>query len=293
MVVVAACTGVITWFHNSESHANIDDRSQVEAYINQWINRQVNLPTDIGMFTTNGDSLDAYFPRETFKIIRYVDKEGCTSCRLHLNSYPDLLSELSDSAQCNVGFVCIINPADRDEIRRILRRDNFAKLTMWIDDTDTLNTINQFPEIEALQTFLLDSNNRVLAIGDPATNPRVMRLFTQILTNDTINSHRMPYTELQIAYEEINLGEVAATDSIRKSICIKNIGQYDFVLDKIVTSCDCTSASLSESTIRSGESAILQIKFSESEAIGNFYRTIEIFGNIKNELSIEITGTVI
>lgn len=270
-----------------------DQNEHVEKVVNRFIGKTMIMPQNIGWFTTNGDSVDAYSPTEHFKIVRYVGKEGCSSCKLHLSRYPEILKELSDSANCEVGFVCIVNPSDLDEIRRIFRRDNSAGLTMWIDETDTINSINQFPEIEALQTFLLDKDNRVLAIGDPAVNPRVMRLYTQILSNDTINPARLPYTILSVVNNEIQIGKVAAGDTIHIPVIVKNMGHNEFVLDKVITSCDCTIAELSSESIAPGESAMLTIHFSEPDAIGDFYRVVDIFGNTEQELSIEFYGTVI
>lgn len=291
VVIVAAAIIVAVTFFNRKSQNNTDEN--LEGLVNEWIGRTLILPTDIGTFTTNGDSADTYFPNAPFKVIRYIGKEGCTSCKLHLSRYPEILKELSDSANSKIEFVGIVNPANMMELRRILRRDNYAGLTMWIDETDTINRLNQFPEIEALQTFLLDKDNKVLAIGDPAVNPKVMRLYTQILTNETVNPARLPLTELSVKTEEINIGRVAAGDSITFSVVVENVGQREFVLDKVLTSCDCTSADLSSKFIAPGGSATLTIHFSEEEAIGDFYRVVDIFGNTEQELSIEFYGTVI
>lgn len=292
LFVVVIALYMIGWKRYANIHDEEKRQEQIEAYVSNWINKRVETPIEVGLFTTNGDSIDAYFPTEHFKIVRYIGKDGCSSCKLHLSRYPEILKELSDSAKCPVGFVCIINPSDMAELRRILHRDNYAGLTMWIDETDTINSLNQFPEIESLQTFLLDKDNRVLAIGDPAVNPRVMRLYTQILSNDTINPARLPYTVLSVANDEIQIGKVVAGDTIHIPVRVHNVGNTEFVLDKVITSCDCTTAELSSESIAPGESAMLTIHFSEPDAIGDFYRVVDIFGNTEQELSIEFYGTI-
>lgn len=280
-------------YHKSLTNDYInEDVIEMADVINRWIGKKLELPLGIGRFTTKCDSTSAHFPIENFKILRYVGKGGCSSCQLHLNVYPKLLSELFVATGHQLGFVCIINPTNMDEIRRILRRDNYAGLTMWIDETDTINSLNQFPEIESLQTFLVDKDNRVLAIGDPAVNPRVMRLYTQILSNDTINPARLPNTILSVENNEIQIGKVAAGDTIHIPVRVKNVGHNEFILDKVITSCDCTTAELSTKSVAPGESAMLTIHFSESDAIGDFYRVVDIFGNTEQELSIEFYGTV-
>ncbi|MDE6514255.1 MAG: DUF1573 domain-containing protein [Muribaculaceae bacterium] len=293
-VVLAVGLAVAGWWRfGAERGAENDVRQEVEACLREWIGRQVELPTDVGYFTTKGDSADSQFPTEEFKILRYVGRDGCSSCKLHLHIYPQVLAELKERTGCPVGFVCIVNPADMNEIRRLLWRDNSAGLTMWVDEADSLNSINIFPEIGDLQTFLLDGENRVLAVGDPAVNPRVMRLFADVLGSDSIRGRgAMALTELVAYAQEKEFGTVGAGDTARCEFRITNAGRGEFVLDRVVTSCDCTTAQLSADTIRPGQSAVLSVVFSEKDPIGEFYRTVSIFGNTRQELMVEITGTV-
>ena len=183
-----------------------------------------------------------------------------------------------------------------DDVRRLLWRDNYAGLTMWIDEADSLNRLNGFPEIGALQTFLVDGENRVLAIGDPAVNPRVMRLFVDVLRSDSVmaRSERQheALTELMVDAEERELGAVAAGDTVRCSFVVRNVGAEAFVAEGVVSSCDCTRARLLADTIRPGGSAILEVEFSEAEAVSDFVRTVSVFGNTPRELTVEISGTV-
>lgn len=259
--------------------------SELYDYVADWVGKKIIFPDNSSIICRDNPS--------GFKIFRYVSPSGCSSCKLHLQLYPAILRELSDSACVEVGFFCVVHPDDVNNIKYVLNRDNRFNLSVWIDGTDTINALNQFPEIEALQTFLLDKDNKVLAIGDPAVNPKVMRLYTQILSNDTINPARLPYTVLSAANDEIQIGKVAAGDTICIPVSVKNEGNNEFVLDRVTTSCDYTTAELSSESIVPGETAMLTIHFSEPDAIGDFYRVVNIFGNTEQELSIEFYGTVI
>lgn len=291
-IFVALCVGMLFLNCTSCNSRKPDDKEKVTEILTQWIGKQLNLPSETGRFTTNGDSADAFFPTEKYNILKYIGPEGCTACDMHLNQYPSILSELSRRANVPVGFVCIICPTDLREVRRVLWRDNKGRLAVWIDEADTLNSINSFPENEDLQTFLLDQDNRVLAIGDPATNPKIMRLYSEILSKDTTRTAELPLTELKAETDELKLGNVSAADTIRRSIKIKNTGDNCFYLDQVTTSCDCVTATLSTKCIEPGETATLSISFTESNKIGDFYRTVNIYGNTAEELSIEITGCV-
>ena len=271
------------------------DSETVADLIDDWLGKQLMLPADVGYLTINGDSINAILPGGEFKIVRYIDKNGCTPCRLRLKRYPTMLAEMSERAGCEIGFVCIVNSADMKELRRTLRRENHHGLTMWIDEADSLNRLNGFPEIGALQTFLVDGENRVLAIGDPAVNPRVMELFVDVLCSDSIRARgrqREALTQLVADAEERELGAVAAGDTVRCSFVVRNVGAEAFVAEGVVSSCDCTRARLLADTIRPGGEATLEVEFSEAEAVGDFVRTVSVFGNTPRELTVEISGTV-
>ena len=294
-VALAALLAGCSNSKSPSSNYSQSESAEISETIRKWIGKQLILPTDVGYFTTNVDSVNAAFPTEEFKIVRYVGQGICSACRLRLHFYPTLLAEMSERVGREVGFVCIVNSADMKELRRTLRRENRHGLTMWIDEADSLNRLNGFPEIGALQTFLVDGENRVLAIGDPAVNPRVMQLFVDVLRSDSIRERgrqREALTQLVADAEERELGTVAAGDTARCRFVVRNVGEVDFVAEGVVSSCDCTRGRLSADTIRPGGEATLEVEFSEAEAVGDFVRTVSVFGNTPRELTVEISGTV-
>lgn len=49
---------------------------------------------------------------------------------------------------------------------------------------DAFNKLNKLPPYPMFQTFLLDKNNRVIAIGNPIHNPKVKELYLKIILGD-------------------------------------------------------------------------------------------------------------
>jgi hypothetical protein len=277
---------------SKESRYQEECRAMAEV-VAQWMGREIVLDPSVGYLTYNGDSLNISAPRDKFRILRYVDNSGCSACKLHLSRYSDLLQELSDSAKTSVGFLCIVNPQDIDALNLILKRDNLAQLPILVDINDELDSLNHFPTVPNMQTFLVDKHNKVLAVGDPAINPRIKELYLQILRDGEVNNARLPQTQIRAeGGEEVQLGRVSVGDTVVRSLQIRNVGSNDFVAEQVSPSCDCTTAELSTSTIHPGEIAILTISFSESEPLGDFYRTIDIFGNTPEPLTVEIFGTL-
>lgn len=52
------------------------------------------------------------------------------------------------------------------------------------DKEGRLDSLNHFPANPAFQTFLLDVDNKVLAIGDPVKNRAVRKLYNRILESE-------------------------------------------------------------------------------------------------------------
>ena len=71
-------------------------------------------------------------------------------------------------------FLFFFFPKRGTEIYQSLLADRF-KYPVCIDEEDSLNKLNSFPSDMAFQTFLLDKDNKVKAIGNPVHNPKINR----------------------------------------------------------------------------------------------------------------------
>lgn len=143
-ITFVSCGWIDTKFKSSR------DNAEVEAVVNSWLGKVITVDPTVGFITTRGDSADIELPDEEYKLIRYVDGGGCTSCRLHLHKYNDALKALSDSAGTEVGFLCIVCPKNFDELKRILKIENRGNLPVLVDMSDSLNRLNDFPEADGL-----------------------------------------------------------------------------------------------------------------------------------------------
>lgn len=68
----------------------------------------------------------------------------------------------------------------------ILKRDGFG-YPVCIDQSDTFNKLNHFLDEMAFQTFLLDRNNRIIALGNPVLNPNIKKLYWNIIQGKDIH----------------------------------------------------------------------------------------------------------
>jgi hypothetical protein len=113
----------------------------------------------------------------------YVDSTGCSSCRLKLFQWKQLIEESDSLFQDRLSFLFFFQPKNKKEIAYLFQRDNF-NYPVFIDMNNTINRLNHFPEKMEYQCFLLDKDNKVLMMGNPTLNPKIWDLYKEVITGE-------------------------------------------------------------------------------------------------------------
>lgn len=164
------------------------NKEKVENIIKEWIGKEITYPNSI--FTIKGkDTVFVNPDKYTFKILCYVNKEGCTSCKLKLREWDKYIKDMKKEYHKNIGFFFYYSPNNTKEITYHLIKEDF-NYPVCIDIKDSINIINKLPVNSQFQTFLLDKNNKIIAIGNPILSSKVQEMFSYILSNkiNTINN---------------------------------------------------------------------------------------------------------
>lgn len=134
------------------------------------------------------DTVDFTLPKSPHKVLVFVDSIGCTSCKLQLHRWKELIQYTDSITQGTVPFLFFFQSDDKKEIRYLLKKDNFDK-PICMDQSDRLNELNHFPADGRFQTFLLDKDNKVVVIGNPIHNPNIRELYLKEITGKQPVSH--------------------------------------------------------------------------------------------------------
>lgn len=266
------------------------NRSHINHIVSAWEGREVLFPRQSvfvvnGVDTVHGIDLDA----PSYKIVNYVDSAGCVSCKLSLPLWKKLIAELDSVTNGSVPVYMFFTPKDIRELRYIIRRDAYA-YPVCIDEDDAFNRLNKFPEESMFHTFLLDSCNRVVAMGNPVHNNKVKQLYYDILVGKDLIADSLTLTKVSISSSVVDLGVI--NDVADTTLYIRNIGALDLKVSDVLTSCDCTSATISSSMAHRGDSLALHI-VQKAEEKGPFVRDVYVYCNIAEEmLEIQLMGEV-
>ena len=254
-----------------------DKREQFMRLVQEWQGKEIRFPKEITFTRFVTDTVDYQIPTSDYKVLIYVDSIGCTSCKLQLPKWRKLIARVDSLTGGTVPFLFFFQSKDDKELRYILRRDQFDR-PVCIDHKNELDRLNKFPANITFQTFLLDRDNKVVVIGNPIHNLAVEELYLKQLTGES-QAMKLPFTTLQAEQVEYDLGTVKEGNIKEQVVTVRNVGNFPFHLKGFTTSCDCTEAACDWKTLAPGESGTITVRY-KAEKPGDFFRTVEIYGNI-------------
>ena len=267
-----------------------NNKEKFALLVQEWQGKEIVFPQDMAFTRFVTEPVDYRIPDAEYKVLVYVDSVGCTSCKLQLPKWKELIAHVDSATNGNVPFIFIFQSKDDRELRYILKCDNFDR-PVCIDRNNRFNSSNRFPQDITFQTFLLDKDNKVKVIGNPVHNLAVRDLYLKQITGMQYQE-ALPKTTLETDKAEYDLGTVKEGTTKKQTVTVRNTGTSVFKLKGFTTSCDCTEATCDWKELQPGESGTVTVSY-EAEQPGDFYRTVEIYGNIpNNSLMVSFIGTV-
>ena len=257
--------------------------------VSEWKEKEVKFPAR-SVFTVQGkDTVDFEFRHADYKVVTYIDSVGCTSCKLQLPRWKEFLAEVDSLTEGSVPFLFYFHPKDMKELRYLTRRDRFT-YPVCLDEMDDFNRLNQFPREMMFQTFLLDKDNKVIAIGNPVLNPRVKELYVSLITGRKEAPSKETLTEVSVSQTVVDFGQFPMSEQKSHRFGLTNTGNHLLVVQDVVTSCSCTKVEYSKEPIRPGETLEVKVSY-EAEEAGRFNKSVMVYCNAETSpLRLTIKG---
>lgn len=263
-------------------------QAEAERIVKEWVGKSILFPAQLTPGIYGKDSTVPDLGTANYRILLYVDSSGCTSCRLKLYEWQKLMAEADSTLNGQLSFVFCFQPKNRDELVYILRRDHFD-YPVYIDDNNLLHKANHFPSNTAYQCFLLDHENKVLSVGNPAINPGIWKLYKQIISGEISNAG--PTTSVKIENPEVVLKDIPKNTKHKVVFRLKNTGDQALVISDIKTSCGCTTAQWDKEPLDKDETMAITAEIDIKEE-GYFNKTVSVFANVVNApLTLTIKGS--
>lgn len=269
-----------------------EKEKHIAQLINEWQGKQIVFPENLIFTRYLTDTTDYRIPQSEYKVLVYVDSIGCTSCKLQLHKWKELIEYTDSVTQEKIPFLFFFHSKDYKEIRYLLKRDGFDR-PVCIDMGDRLNKLNKFPADMTFQTFLLDKNNKVAALGNPVHNIAIKDLYLKQITGKDSPTKNMLKTTAEAIQTEIDFGTFDKSEIKETTIEVKNTGDNPLVMVDISTTCGCTTATYDKRPAKPGESLRVGIKMTPKDT-GFFDEVVTIKYNSMNNqpVKVKIKGNV-
>lgn len=269
----------ISFFSSCEKNK---EKQLSKTVIGQWSGKQIRFPDNCACRWQNKDtSLCAALLDKEYKVLLYVDSTGCTSCKLGLAQWKHLISSTDTmDIKEKLSFLFFFHPQDKRELGFLLKRDGLD-YPVFLDTTNTIDKLNHFPSDPAYQCFLLDRDNKVLAIGNPALNPKIWTLYKRIISSDNREAEQMQNTTLKANKLEYNYGNIAVNKVHPAEFILTNTGTRPLVINQVSASCGCTAANWEKKPISPGKSTRIKVEMKPDNP-GNFTKTVTVHCNAES-----------
>ena len=266
------------------------DKERLSRLVKEWERKEVLFPPH-STFTIQGkDTVNFEFKDADYKVVTYIDSVGCTSCKLQLHRWKEMVAEVDSLTDGRVPFLFYFHPKDLKELKYLTRREGFV-YPVCFDEKDDFNRLNRFPSEMMFQTFLLDKENKVVALGNPVFNPKVKELYLKLITGNQEPKQTETITQVFVNQTEIDFGTFPKTEKQERSFVLTNTGKGLLVVHDVVTSCGCTKVEYSKQPVRPSETLELKVIY-EAEDAGYFNKTVTVYCNVENSpLRLKVRGS--
>jgi len=133
------------------------------------------------MLCLNYDKISS-MNKPLFRLVAYVDSSECSSCSL--GKLKSLESYLKKNVFNKSFQFIIVLESKRDEVKTNIEEIKVVGIStpVLIDSTSIFRQENpQMPNNSILHTFLLNSSDSIVLVGDPLQNEHIDKLFRKIV----------------------------------------------------------------------------------------------------------------
>jgi len=236
------------------------------------LGQKIEIPEKLE-YRVNNESIVYDFDDADYKIVTYINSEGCTPCRMKLKDWNSVINKAKGFRNVEVNFLMIVNADNWNEIDYMIKQSDFRHPVM-IDSVNTFFTRNSLPKRTDCHTMLLDESNRVIAVGNPVLNPKIRTLFYKLISEgeDSLQKSMLMCQEPTKA-----IGIIHPGDTIEALYRIKNIDTLAYSIEELVPSCDCTEAVIDADSILPNNYARVKITYIADSVQGSFIQYADLY----------------
>lgn len=111
-----------------------------------------------------------------YKLVIYIDSLSCSPCFIsHMYDYEETVAEF-DSAGIRTVFIFEPQEEKKEDVMSLLEQQAYPFLGVIVRNGDFSSDNPHLPSSSVLHSFLLNHENKVMVVGNPARNVKVKEL---------------------------------------------------------------------------------------------------------------------
>ena len=251
--------------------------------VEEWYGKTLSFPSNLKFVLYDKEVTSLLQNEWDYAVVSYTDSIGCTSCKLQLNRWKELINAFDTLYVQKVTFLFIMHPFDRKELVQLLKEYQFD-YPVCIDEDNLFNKQNHVPKNNMFQTFLLNKNSEILAIGNPVLNPKVKALYQEIIQGKPLQGEdekKRVQTTVSLDTTTLSLGKFPWQEEQQATFRFKNTGDELLAIHDVVTSCGCLEVDYSKEPVRPGKEAVLHLTY-KADNPGYVSKTVQVYCNAKS-----------
>lgn len=160
---------------NGNGQLTVDDA------VRKLSGKRIRLGWDSLVLTPSGNTDLDKIKRTPFKIVSLFDEDSCTTCFIgHLEACKKYYNTLPKDSVC---YICVV-PIESGIMQLALQYYDTEGLTLISDKGNHYVRENRIEKYNSFFcSYLLDSKDRVILVGDPIRNGRVRKLYDKTIRN--------------------------------------------------------------------------------------------------------------
>lgn len=120
--------------------------------------------------------------KKLFTVVHYVDSIGCIPCKLRPSDWITFQTRIDSLYNNGVRIIFVSHINAVKDLRKLMVARDMHNIAVLPDSANRWRNNNQIGDNQLFHTMLLDSNNKVLVVGEPFLNEKMMALYDASIT---------------------------------------------------------------------------------------------------------------
>lgn len=155
-------------------------KRDIHSLVNEWNKKEIKFPENIYFTKYITDTIHYDFIQTDYKILFYMDSIGCLECKLKLHRWKHLIADFDSTLNTSISYIFLLDTKHIEKIKDILHENEFD-YPVCVDMNGEFQKINYFPEDNRFHVFLLNKENRIVAIGNPTKNETIKEIYKRTI----------------------------------------------------------------------------------------------------------------